>query len=70
MFDIIHNFNVLLSFNQGSNTINETISIGQQSIDTKARPGDHGAPQKPHPSGVKPQYVHVTEAHDGKMVVY
>jgi hypothetical protein len=70
MFDIVHNFNVLLCFNQGSNTINETISTGQQSVDSAARPEDHGAPQQPHPSGVQPQDVPVTEAHDGKMVVY
>jgi hypothetical protein len=44
MFDIIHNFNVLLCFNQGRNTINETISTGQQSVDSAVWPKDHGAP--------------------------
>jgi hypothetical protein len=45
MYDIIHNFNFLLCFNQGRNIINETISIGQQSIDSAGHPKDHGAPQ-------------------------
>ena len=70
MFDIIHNFNVLLFFNQGSNTIDETISVGQQSVDSAAQPKDHGAPQQPHPSEVQPENVPMTEAHDGKMSIY
>ena len=70
MFDIIHNFNILLCFNQGRNTINKTISTGQQRVDSAAQLEDHGAPQHPHPSGVYPKDVPVTEAHDGNMVVY
>ena len=65
MCDIVYNFNVLICFNQGSNTINETISTRKQSVDSAAWLEDHGAPQKPHPSGVQPQDVHVAKAHDG-----
>jgi hypothetical protein len=70
MFDIVHNFNFLLCFNQGSNIINKNISTGKQCVDSVAQPEDHGALEKPHPSGVQPHNVHVTEAHDGKMIVY
>jgi hypothetical protein len=44
--------------------------LDNKSIDSAMQPEDHGAPQQPHPSGVQPQDVPVTEAHDGKMVVY
>jgi hypothetical protein len=52
-----------------------TLSMKPLVLDNKAlivqvEPEDHGAPQQPHPSGVHPQYVHVTEAHDGKIFVY
>jgi hypothetical protein len=70
MFDIVHNFNVLLCFNQGSININKNISTGQQCIDSAVRPKDHGAPEQPHPSGVQPHDVPMTEAHDGKMDIY
>jgi hypothetical protein len=69
MFDIVHKFNVLLCFNQGSNTINEPISTGEQCIDSAVSP-QHGALEKPHSSGVHPHDVPTTEAHDGNMVVY
>jgi hypothetical protein len=70
MFEIIHNLMSYFVLIKGADTINETISTGQQSVDSATQPEDHGAPQQPHPSEVQPQDVPVTEAHDGKMSIY
>ena len=66
MFDIyiIHKFNVLICFNQGSNTINEPISIGEKCVDSGVPP-HNGSPVQPQFTGMQPHDGATTKAHDG-----
>jgi hypothetical protein len=61
MFDIVHKFNVLLCFNQGRNTTNESIHTEDHCIDNAVSP-QHGSPEHSHG-------VPTTEAHDGYIVL-
>jgi hypothetical protein len=46
MFDIIDKFNLLqLCFNQGSNTVNQPTSIGEQCVDSSLQPEDGSSMQ-------------------------
>lgn len=69
MLDIIHKFNMLPCFEQGSNNINDPMNnSGQYSIDSGVQAHDSGL--QSHDSGVHPHDVTTHEAHDSDMVVY
>jgi hypothetical protein len=70
MFDIVHNLMSYFVLIRGETLSMKPLVLDNRALIVQHVPEDHGAPQQPHPSGVQPQDVPVTEAHDGKMVVY